>query len=150
MLTFTQLLEHYPAEHSPCQNSAGHPNFGNQCAIRMGVCLGDAGVDLRSFRGVRCWHGHSPRHILRAQELADWLKTQTRVFGTPEIRRRRSRTPAADEHAFSGRNGIILCQNFWGAGNQGDHIDLWNDTLMVTGTVDYITRSQQVWFWPLA
>jgi Type VI secretion system (T6SS), amidase effector protein 4 len=145
-ITFNDLWEAYPTEDSPCSNSNGQAHFDNQCSIRMGICLIDAGVNLASCRAVRCWHGHGRRHILRAQELADWLKGRDgrRVFGTVE----RQKSPVA-YNQYSGKNGIVFCRNFWGPGNQGDHIDLWDGSanVMRTGALDYISRSQEVWFW---
>lgn len=33
-----------------------------------------SGVNLDSCKGARCWFGHKPANILRAEELANWLK----------------------------------------------------------------------------
>lgn len=144
-VNFNDLWNAYPADNSPCQNSAGAPNFDNQCAIRMGLCLIGAGVNLSSCRAVRCWHGHGRLHILRAQELADWLteRQARREFGAVEIRSRATYT------VYHGRNGIAFFRNFYGSGNQGDHIDLWEGSTgtLLTGARDYFSRSQEVWFW---
>ena len=145
-ITFDDLWNSYPADDAPCRNGRGDSNFDNQCAIKMGVCLADAGVDLSSCRAVRCWHGHGRRHILRAQELADWLagRNGARILGA--VNRHRS---GVTYQSFSGRSGIVFFQNFWGRGNQGDHIDLWDgssDTL-IAGSRDYFSRAEEVWFW---
>ena len=88
MVAFRDLWYRHPANNStqyPCvaphgltnmegkHVPQGFPVFGNQCAIRMGVALSGAGLSLASFHGAKCWIKHSPRHILRAQELANWL-----------------------------------------------------------------------------
>ena len=65
---------------------------------------------------------------------------------------------------INGRTGIVFFQNYWGTGQQGDHIDMWNGTRMTDrltwvrinmriGSVglgsDY-RQAQSAWFWPLA
>lgn len=167
-LTFASLWSNHPAvlgDESPCREADGQPSFPNQCAIRMGLALERAGVSLASFRGARCWQRHAPpqRHVLRAQELADWLRAQRRTFGAVEIRDHRqeapppvSPTPQAPEEApdptplvYRGRSGVVFLRDFWGAGNQGDHIDLWDGERMAHGDPGYFLRAEQVWFWPL-
>ena len=128
---------------APCKTKGGAPAYPNQCAIRMGVCLQDAGVNLNFMRGVRCWHGHGRKHVLRAEELANWLKTQTAQFGTVEIKKR------VTYKDYAGKKGIVLFRNFWGSGNQGDHIDLWNGSKMTYGELDYFQKSEEIWFWEL-
>ncbi len=144
-VSFSNLWESHPSvrgEHSPCSRADGTPNFENQCAIRMGVALKDGGFPLGGFRGARCWYGH--RHILRAQELANWLKTQVPLLGKVEVK---SKATADD---FAGRTGVIFFRDFWGPGNQGDHIDLWDGTAMAKGSDDFFTRAKDVWFWEVA
>lgn len=143
MLDFDKLWNAYPQEHSPCRLPDGDPSFPNQCAIRFGVCLIDGGVDVSTFPGVRCWHGHHDRHLLRGEEIAAWMKRNRAIFGSVEI------TQNADESMYAGRRGLIFCRNFWGPGSQGDHIDLWNKDRMQTGSPSYIARSQETWFWQL-
>lgn len=139
-LDFDRLWAAYPTESSPCETD-GDPNFENQCAIRMGLALQDGGFPLDAFTGARCWHGHGRRHTLRAEELAAWLRSRPGEFGRATVHRR------VDANRFIGRRGIIFCRNFWGPGNQGDHIDLWKRSIMRTGDSSYIARSQEVWFW---
>ena len=127
----------YPA--SPCDRTS----FLNQCAIRMSVALAGAGVDLSSFRGARCYPGmgHGGRHILRAQELADWIALRPALFGTAG---KRKNVTAND---YAGKPGIVFVQNGWGA---TDHIDIWDGAAMKGGSPDYFARGKEVWFWPLA
>lgn len=127
---------------NPCTTD-GKVNFDDQCAIRMGVCLSSAGVSLDSFSGAKCYPGHKHNriHILRAQELADWIKVNPALFGQAEIKRN---VKASD---YKSRKGIIFLMNFWGRGNQGDHIDLWNGEKMTRGAPEYFSASQKVWFW---
>lgn len=84
MISFNLLWSFHPANLgiiNPCTTD-GTINFNNQCAIRMGVCLSDAGVPTSSFSGAKCYpgHNHNQIHILRAQELADWMVSQSAYF----------------------------------------------------------------------
>lgn len=69
---------------------------------------------------------------------------------------------------INGKTGIVLFQNYWGPGSQGDHIDLWNCSRLtdwftwvriharigsvgvhsITPLTDF-EKSQSVWFWAL-
>ena len=141
----------------PCRRPDSLPNFDNQCAIRMGACLSLSGL-LQNYDGVQCWFGHRGQgHTLRARELAAWLRANKTKFGTVEI----SKNVTYEDYV--NRTGIIYCQNFWGENNQGDHIDLWDGTgkfmasgsfawegpAMASGGLDYLERSEEVWFWPV-
>jgi hypothetical protein len=110
----------------------------------MGLTLAAVGVDLKAFKGARCWYQGHQHHVLRAQELADWLRTTPSLLGPVEIRRK---VTSSD---YLGRTGLVFFKNFWGEGNQGDHIDLWDGDELRAGATDYFERSEQVWFWPLA
>lgn len=143
-MTFQQLWASHPANQGlmePCTSPGGEPSYENQCAIRMGVALATAGFDLEDFDGARCSRGHG--HIPRAQELADWLRQQEDLLGKVEIRKE---VTVAE---FTGRQGIVFFRDFWGTGNRGDHIDVWNGSKMSHGEHDYFERAKQVWFWPL-
>lgn len=141
MLDFDALWKAYPADYAPCALANGDPAFENQCAIRFGLALQDGGVNLSGFSGARCWHGHGKKHILRGEELVAWMRQKTGIFGTVEIRR------DSDAATYGGLRGLMFCRNFWGPGNQGDHIDLWNRNHLKTGDSGYILRSKEVWFW---
>ena len=160
MNSFRELWYNHPTiredERLPCQRPNGVPNFANQCAIRLGVCLQRSDL-FRGFDGVQCWYGHSGEgHSLRARELARWMKRKRSRFGECEIR------TGVDWEDYRGRNGFIFCENFWGENNTGDHIDLWDGTgeymiessdffwegpALASGGLDYIERSERVWFW---
>lgn len=162
-LDFWKLWQNHPnishQEMFPCRREDGVANFSNQCAIRMGVCLSKSElITVDDYDGVRCWFGHDDVvHSLRARELALWLRNHASTFGAVEIK---SDTEWKD---YVGRTGIIYCQNFWGENNQGDHIDLWDGTgefmgsgaftwegpAMASGGLDYLERSEEVWFWPV-
>ncbi|MEE2732961.1 MAG: type VI secretion system amidase effector protein Tae4 [Pseudomonadota bacterium] len=142
-VAFGTLWANHPANKGmdePCATN-GNGNFENQCAIRMGVALANSGVSLAGFRGARCWFGHK-NHVLRAQELANWLANGGGGFGSPTVHR------SANSSSFL-NSGIVFFKNFWGVGNQGDHIDLWDGRQMTKGDPVYFDASEEVWFWQL-
>lgn len=160
-LGFGKLWSNHPNishnEMQPCRREDNVPNFGNQCAIRMGTCLTRSNL-MQGYDGVQCWFGHGGQgHSLRARELALWIRNNPSKFGPVEIK------TGVQWQDYVGRTGIIFCQNFWGENNSGDHIDLWDGTgefmgggsfswegpAMASGGLDYIERSEDVWFWPV-
>lgn len=80
---------------------------------------------MRSYTGAWSWQKDKAKYAIRAQQLAEWLATPA------------SRLPFksnAGKKAFEkigGKPRIVFFQNYWGAGHQGDHIDLWNGSLLV-------------------
>jgi len=95
--------------------------YENQCAINVHAAWIRSGMKLTGYTGVLSWEKDKPRYAIRAQELANW-------FASP-----RSNLPKVQKFGgkdafekIQGRKGIIFFQDYWGAGNQGDHIDLWN------------------------
>lgn len=136
-VTYQNIWDKHPYPNNPCDTS----QFPDQCAIRMGVALHDAGVNLKTYKGIRCWSNHKPGHILRAQELADWMAKQTDTFGKVQIRKRK--VTHAD---FAGKTGLVFIQDGWGP---TDHIDVWNGSQLKGGSPDYFSRGIQVWFWEL-
>jgi hypothetical protein len=155
MADFADLWSKHPANDeppllSPCTNSQGSPSFANECAVRMSVCLVRSGIDLVSYRGVFCWYGHGHQHAIRAEELGAWLDSAAATFlDYAEKRKRTARVPITAE-SYVNRQGIALFKNFWGPGNQGDHIDLWDGAEMTHGDPSYFSLSEEVWFWDLA
>ena len=149
-IRFDELWHGHPAANPdgdplPCKNRDGTPAHDNQCSIRMGVCLDAAGVDMSRYPGVVCWQGHGKIHPLRAQELADWLVQELPRHGF----NRRERFSNVEARDFSGRRGVVFFKNFWGRGNEGDHIDLWNGQMQTRGDDEYFTEAEEVWFWEL-
>lgn len=141
MLSFHRLWSNHPGPKIfPCDKST----FINQCAIRLGVALQGAGVSLISFPGTRCYPGfkHNPKHILRAQELADWLASNSNIAGAI-VKYRKGEVSSKN---FSEKRGIVFIQNGWGL---TDHIDLWNGIEMKAGE-DYYFDLGAVWFWHLS
>lgn len=144
-VSFTDLWKNHPYPDTPCDTSL----FANQCAIRMGVALQKSGVSTKSFSGATCAHfpalKHKVAHILRAQELANWLKAegQKSLVGKVKIY-----TKKVSSEDFVGKNGIVFIKDGWGA---TDHIDVWSGTAMALkgGSPDYFMLGKQVWFWQL-
>ena len=151
-IKFNELSASYPIDHDPCATN-GAANFEDQCAIRMGLCLKGGGVLVQSFTGARCWFGHGRDHTIRAQELANWLKepAQVRAFDTCTFKvTKRERGQLIDVTSFAGIKGIVFFRHFWGPGNQGNHIDLWDGVTPRTGSTDYFGRSEEVWSWSMS
>lgn len=136
---FHMLWANHPYPKKPCDEKT----FPNQCAIRMGVALEKSGVNTSSFDAMypnrRCYPGfkHKPRHILAAQELANWMKTKKPIFGDVEIHKK------VTSKNFKGRKGIVFIRNGWGA---TDHVDLWNGMAMKGGFPGYFALGKEVWF----
>lgn len=138
---FNQLWMHHPGmDDYPCDKTT----FPNQCAIRMSVALDKSGIDTSTFDQMyldrRCYSGfnHFPRHILAAQELANWLKSQTKIFGEVKINKK------ITENDLPGKQGIIFIKHGWGT---VDHIDVWNGVRLKGGLVDYLSVGKELWFW---
>lgn len=144
VVKFETLWRNHPYPKSPCDTAL----FTNQCAIRMGVALEKSGVDTsgfdRKYPQRRCYPGlnHSPKHILAAQELANWIdSSDNNLFGSKTVH-----TGDASE-ALKGKKGIVFIRNGWGP---TDHIDLWDGETMKGGSPDYLTRGDEIWFWEIS
>lgn len=143
IIQFSKLWKNHPYPNSPCDKSL----FQNQCAIRMGVSLEKSGIDTSSFDTMypqrRCYPGlkHSPRHILAAQELANWIDSPNcKEFGTKKVINGEALSALKD------KKGIIFIMNGWG---NTDHIDLWDGEYLKGGSSDWLELGDQVWFWEI-
>ena len=162
MLRFETLWKNHPTikGEPPLLNIGA---YQNQCAINMHACLERSGANLKTFQGVLSWEKNKPKYAIRAQELANWLSGPFARTSLPFSVEKHSGKDAFDK--INGR-GIIFFQNYWGPGNQGDHIDLWDGSRLTdwftwvriharigTFGVHSITplsdleKSQSVWFW---
>ena len=127
---FVLLWASYPNELHPCDQGWTH-----QCAIRMSVCLTDAGFKLTHYTDPRCKHGHARG----AEGLANYLWTQV---GPPRI----AKTAEQARRNVASKTGLIFFKDILGfRDGEGDHFDLWNDGLTKTG--EYLDSSKQIWFW---
>jgi Type VI secretion system (T6SS), amidase effector protein 4 len=139
--------------------------YANQCAINLSASLIRAGVPLKDFHGALSWDKGPIKYALRAQELADWLAFKSRFLGKSCIK------IGADDFnkSIANQNGIIFFKNYWGAGNQGDHIDLWNGSRLTDwrswarinirfgsyglhnlGAGSDFKKAEAVWFWGIS
>jgi hypothetical protein len=133
--------------------------YENQCAINLSAALIRSGMGLTGYMGALSWEKDKPKYAIRAQELANWLASprshlhaKPQKFGGKEVFEK-----------INGKTGIIFFQNYWGVGNQGDHIDLWNGYRLTHyrsipqiflrigsfGLGSDYRGSEAVWFWAL-
>jgi len=136
MVKFEKLWKNHPTitgDNDPCSKN-GKSNFGNQCAIRVGVALRQCGVDTTKIPGAEhCWyHNKKEGHILRAEQLANGLMKKY-IHGIQEAK---ILEPKNYKQLISGKTGIIFFKDYWPReingkkesfqNRSGDHIDLWN------------------------
>ena len=144
---FNTLWANHPWPNEPCSAYL----FENQCAIRMGVALELSGVNTASFDamfpGRRCsaypaLQCNRP-HILAAQELATWMRSQPQIFGEVEVHGWETRQVAH----FKKKKGIVFIMDGWGS---TDHFDLWNGMEFITAyPVNNLNVGKELWFWEL-
>ena len=157
MPRFPQLWNNHPniTDEGPLLDKKQYPN---QCAVNMYATLQKSGVNVKSFYGQLSWQKDKPKYAIRAQELADWLASPANPVHTRVEK-------YSGEEVFDkirGRTGIIFFQNYWGLGNQGDHIDLWNGVRLTHWTSwlriqlhisgggwSNYRQAETVWFWQI-
>jgi len=176
MVAFKDLWYRHPANNStqyPCVAphgltnlegsfvAPGLPVFGNQCSIRMGVCLKLAGVAPGLLRHPTCGvHAAEEMHYIRAADLARGLAGAS----IPGVGRVERITGTEASHFYAkifGRTGIIYIQDYWKRHGEttatGDHIDVWNGYRSSTkwlmewfswlGYYSNYAQAKEVWFW---
>ena len=145
-VSLMQLLwKHHAGRANVCDGE----RFRNQCAIRMGQALELSDIRLSTSRSVlrRCSsefnsygshkQGKVKGHVLAAQELANWMKTQTGIFGKRQI--------IHSKEDVLGRSGILFIRDGW---DTTDHIDVWNGESLVGGFDSYFEVDyEEIWFW---
>lgn len=161
--SFESLWDNFPSTPTKHLNpNTNKPTFDNYCAINLSEALYNVGVKTNTFTGTKCWA--CPKggiHIIRAQEMADWLKTKP----FPELGDMISLNP--DSFEDNDQKGIIFLKDYWRRGNQkertGDHIDLWNGSRMTSvsswfraqwgiswdGIYSDYSLSKEILFWPI-
>ncbi|MES1207423.1 MAG: T6SS effector amidase Tae4 family protein [Pseudomonadota bacterium] len=155
MPLFDTLWANHPANETvpniePCQTN-GRSNHANQCVIRLGLALGRSNISLASYTGVFCWTaGHGRQHPLRVEQMKLWLNSPKATF-VPYAEKyvRTKQGVQKSSQSFTGRRGIVAFLDFWGAGNSGDHIDLWDGSSIAHGSPEYFAASRELWFWEL-
>lgn len=141
------MWNNHPGRTNICDDTV----FTNQCAIRMGAALELSGIKLSTDRRVlrRCTteynayknhaQGKVRGHVLAAQELANWIKSQPGTFGSRHI--------VHSKEELLGRTGIIFFRDGWGA---TDHIDVWDGESLVGGFPSYFNSDfKELWFWDI-
>jgi len=173
MVTFNELWKNHPTNtdnENPC-SANGKSNFGDQCAIRLGVCLQNGGIDTTRIPGVtRCWyHNIIEGHIIRAEEFAKALKQHSPFLSG--IQRIQEVNPIDFKNTIAGKRGIIFYKDYWRRtvngkkecfrNRSGDHIDLWNGARLTDwrtwariqlnlsweGSWSDYEKSKEIWFW---
>lgn len=175
-VSFKELWDKYPSEKiNHINTKTKKDEFINHCAINISETLYQNGIKLKSFEGVKCYHKCPTGkniHVIRAQELADWLKKRP-FAGCPkplELKGNEFR------EKLNNRTGIIFFKDYWQRNNEtgeirtGDHIDLWDgkgidklasqnilenfftNTLgvYIDGIYSNKNKSKQVLFWEIA
>lgn len=141
MLTFSNLLRHFPRIPNPCTDQL----MVNQCAIRMSIALmGASPTVLTPFEGNRCSHGHARS----ARALARFLRVH---LGEPVIKLVRGQVARSQE--INEGQGIL----FYLREPLMNHIDLWTTRMCLPryGEGNAQTMSwtaldaKEYWFWPM-
>ncbi len=138
----------------------GAPSFANQCAIRMGVALREAGITLSQIGNPRVswFHKKEDMFVLVAEELARGLKGAKIEGLKPMVV---VKDPKNFHKELFGRKGIIFFKDYWfrkGEKNpSGDHIDVWNgyrtsakwlmEWFSWLGYTENYGKSKEIWFW---
>jgi hypothetical protein len=139
----------------------GFPVFGNQCAIRMGVCLKRAGVDPGALRLATCGvHPAEEMHIIRAADLARGLAGAS-IPGVGPLEKISGTDASQFYKKIFGRTGMLYIQDYWKRHGEttatGDHIDVWNGYRSSTkwlmewfswlGYYSNYAQAKELWFW---
>ncbi len=168
MVKFETLWKNFPDKavvKNLCQNKqpAKSTPFDNYCAILLSECFIKSGIDLTLLKGDRCWSHSGKKHILRAEELANSLKTKAPA-GFSQVQKI---TPGNFQSILKDKTGVIFFKGYWQRGSEsfdrrsGDHIDLWNKNEITSssmftrgvleffGRVSEFNKSKEIWFWEI-
>lgn len=140
--------------------SKGTPSFHNQCAIRMGTALREAGVKLNQIGSPRTSWFHSPDRmfVLVAAELANGIN-RANIKGLGKLVK--VKDPKNFHNELFGKTGIIYFKDYWRRHGEkaptGDHIDVWNgyrtsakwlmEWFSWLGYTENYGFSKEIWFW---
>ena len=158
MQTFSPLWNNHPTikGDTPLLDKK---QYENQCAINLYAALQRSNVNVKTFHGQLSWQKDKPKYAIRAQEVANWLASATNPIFPAKVEKF-SGKDAFDK--IKGKKGVVFFKNYWGAGNQGDHIDLWDGSRLTHWTSwlriqlhlsggdwsDY-RKAESIWFWAL-
>jgi len=139
----------------------GQGPFENYCAILLSECFIRSGVNLSTYKGSKCWSHTGIKHSLLANDLANWLATNT----LPNFGKREKIPSGSFQETLKGRTGVIYFKDYWQRSKEnfdrrsGDHIDLWNKNEITSSSMLYrsiielfgfvsdLNKSKEVWFW---
>ncbi len=166
MANFKTLWSNFPEleeTRKKCVNKQGNNEtpFDNYCSILLSECFIKSGLKPDQSTGVKCWSHKGSKHIIRAEEMANWLsKLPPAGFGGAE-----NISPSEFQTKLAGRTGVIYFKDYWmrsGESSQnrsGDHIDLWNNNRITGGSMVYrsiieffgfvsdLNKSRKMLFW---
>ena len=180
MVAFKTLWRNHPvnrSEQTPCivprdmvvfgdPKKRGVPTFGNQCAIRMGVALRNAGVTPAQMGNIATCsvHDRDAMHFIRAAEVAAAL-ARANIEGLGKVERYSGKDAAQFYSKLFGRTGIIYIKDYWyrnpderaKSNPTGDHVDVWNGFRPTTkwlmewfswlGYYSNYVGAKEIWFW---
>lgn len=166
MTTFKTLWDNFPDREEmkmKCVNKQQNIKnpFDNYCSILLSECMIQSEIKLDRCPGVKCWSHAGSKHVIRAEDLANWLtKSPPSGFGKKE-----DVMPSEFQKKLAGRTGVIFFKDYWTRNNEsfdgrsGDHIDLWNKNRITGSSMWYrsiieffrfvsdLNKSRKVWFW---
>ncbi len=167
-MNFNTIWNNFPDKSvmkASCQNKqpTGSTPFGNYCAILLSEALMKSGISTQGAKVKKCWSHSCMKHILLAEEMANWLRTSHFSW----LGKLEKISPKSFQNDLDGRTGIIFFKDYWQRGSEsfdnrsGDHIDLWrNDEITGTsmfvrsileffGRVSDLNASYEIWFWEI-
>ncbi len=161
MPTFQQLWDNHPTVKGE-EALLDRATYVNQCAINLDASLTRSGVDMSRYSGVKSWQQGKPKYAIRAEELANWLATGAVHLPTAPLKF--TGKEAADAFdKIDGQTGIIFIKDYYGPGNSGDHIDLFNGSRLTArnswfrvqlgiswdGFWSDFKKAKAIWFWQI-
>ena len=161
MPTFAELWKNHPviSGNTPVLDKKV---YQNQCAINMSVSLINCGVNMDSFSGARSWEKDKPKYAIRAEELAAWLDRNA-VLLPGKVRKFTGRDVETAFDRIKGGTGVIFFKDYYGPGQSGDHIDLYNKVRLTEmtswfrvsfgisweGVWSDFRKSKAIWYWEM-
>ena len=167
-MNFDTIWNNFPDKSvmkASCQNkqATGSSPFGNYCAILLSEALIKSGISTQGAKVKKCWSHSGMKHILLAEEMANWLRTSNYSW----LGKLEKINPKSFQNDLEGRTGIIFFKDYWQRGSEsfdnrsGDHIDLWKkdeitgssmfvrSILEFFGRVSDLNASYEIWFWEI-
>jgi hypothetical protein len=166
MASFKTLWDNFPDVDdvkAKCFNKQAKSSapFDDYCAILLSECFLKEGLAIDKATGNRCWSHAGSRHLLLAEQFANWLSNSPPAgFGTRE-----KIPPGTFQKELAGRTGVLFFKDYWQRQGQseenrsGDHIDLWSKSRITgssmiyrgliewLGLVSDLNKSREIWFW---